>query len=344
MSPLPTALDAMKRPKRLNPIQVAASAAGAVLAAVIASFFGVAGTIIGTAVGSIVATTVSAIVWESIERGHEAVRQVVVKEHGPLLHRGSTESAGEITHADAEASAVEAQVDAGLDTDLAAGRPADGADVTGEPGSPAAETAAAGRVQVRQQSPLDPTHEEQIGTAAAASCPDGPGLEVTGPRRLVASNRGGRPAEVRRTAVAPERRDRGRRIGPFRRRWVLAVGSIVGVFVLALGIVTVVEVIAGRPLSSLTGGGHTPGGTSFGNIVTGTPETTTSTTSSSSTTSTSSASTTAPTSTTTTTPSSSTTTTNTPSSSTTTTSTTTPSSGGTGASGGTGGSTGTGNP
>ncbi|MDA8315287.1 MAG: hypothetical protein M0010_08955, partial [Actinomycetota bacterium] len=78
--------------KRLNPIQIAASASGAVLSALIASVFGVSGTVIGVAVGSIVATTVTAIVWESIERTHSKVRDVVVKKGHrlPLVHRWGT--------------------------------------------------------------------------------------------------------------------------------------------------------------------------------------------------------------------------------------------------------------
>lgn len=365
----------MKPPKRLNPIQVAASAAGAVLAAVIASFFGVEGTIIGTAVGSIVATTVSALVWESIERGHVAVRQVVVKEHGPLLHRGSTEPAGAVTSSEAEASAVEVQVDAGLDAQVAAGRPAAGGDAAGrdpgegvpgerglgerglgergpwEPGPEErlAGTAAAGQAEVQQQSPLDPTRTELATTAAVGAGASHSGAAATGPRRLVASSRSGHPAQVRRTSVAPDARRRGLGrfrgggFGGLRRRWVVVVGSVVGVFVVALGIVTVVEVIAGRPLSSVMGASTTHSGTSAQHLFTGTapstaPKTTTSTTAPPASTTTTSSSTT-----TTTTPSasSSTTTTTTPST-TTTTSTTTPSAGSSGGSGTSGAGAGTG--
>lgn len=342
------------RTKRLNPIQVAASAAGAVLSAVIASFFGVEGTIIGTAIGSIVATTVSALVWESIERGHDAVRQVVVKEHGPLFHQGTTTSAGEVTSADAAASAVEAQVDAGLDAGVSAGPAEDagaassGGSVQGvDTGEAPSETAASGHAEVRQQSPIDPTRQERMGTAelplvgsvvadgatgttaaATASVAGGSvrGHDVVGDRRLLASSRSGRSKHVRRNAASPGGRGRRR----FQRRWVVA-ASVVGVFVLALGIVTVVEAIAGRPLSSLVGGSNTTGGTSFGNVFSGgthgPPASTTTTTSTSTTTTTAPSSTT----TTTTTPLTSSTTTTTPSTpTTTTTTTTTPSGSGTG--------------
>ena len=59
--------------------QILASAAGAVIAAVIASFFGVKGTIVGVAIGSAAATMATAFVAQSIERGHQAVKQVVVR-------------------------------------------------------------------------------------------------------------------------------------------------------------------------------------------------------------------------------------------------------------------------
>jgi hypothetical protein len=69
--------------------QILASAAGAVIAAVILSSFGVKGTIIGVALGSVAATTGSALVAQSIERGHQAVKQAAVRapESSTLLRR-----------------------------------------------------------------------------------------------------------------------------------------------------------------------------------------------------------------------------------------------------------------
>src|SRR6185437_7208379 len=82
--------------------QILASAAGAVIAAVIASTCGVKGTIIGVAIGSAAATLGTALVAQSIERGHEAVRQVVERvpdsSASTLLRRlGSTDAAGAAT-------------------------------------------------------------------------------------------------------------------------------------------------------------------------------------------------------------------------------------------------------
>jgi hypothetical protein len=89
--------------------QILASAAGAVIAAIIASVFGVKGTIIGVAIGSAVATLGTALVAQSIERGQEAVKQVVVRapESSTLLRKlGATGASGDaVSPADAEPTA-----------------------------------------------------------------------------------------------------------------------------------------------------------------------------------------------------------------------------------------------
>ena len=260
--------------KRLNPIQIAASASGAVLSALIASVFGVSGTVIGVAVGSVVATTVTALVWESIERTHSKVRDAVVKKGPrlPLVHRWATRGATEEVEADARSTAIEASVDAGSGNEPATGN---------EP--------AAGNEPARAK-------------AAGASDDD----EV-GETRLVAWSRA-----TRTQPMAPA----GAHRPPMRKpRWPLVV-TIAASFVLALGLVTLVEVLGGRPLSSLIGASNSSGGTSAGNLLTSTPPEASPTTSST---------TAPPRPATTTSPSTSTTTTTTtsPSTSTTTTTTTT---------------------
>ena len=262
--------------KRLNPVQIAASASGAVLSALIASVFGVSGTVIGVAVGSIVATTVTAIVWESIERTHSKVRDVVVqKGHRlPLVHRWATRGAAGEVKADVRSSAIEASVDAGPGSEPASGN------------APA------------------PGSEPASGNAPARSATAGaPDLEEVGETRLVAWSRARIPRPT--PAGAPRR--------PARQpRWPLVV-TVAASFVLALGLVTLVEVLGGRPLSSLIGASSSSGGTSAGNFLTSTPPeappaATTTTTAPPRTTTTTSTSTTT-TTTTTTSPSTSTTTT-----------------------------------
>jgi hypothetical protein len=87
--------------------QVLASVAGAVVAATIASFFGVSGTIVGVAIGSAAATIGTAVVAQSIDRTHHAVRQAVVRApDSSLLRRlGGTNVAGAVTENVPEADA-----------------------------------------------------------------------------------------------------------------------------------------------------------------------------------------------------------------------------------------------
>ena len=91
--------------------QILASAVGAVLAAVIASVFGVKGTIVGVAIGSIVATTGTGLAFKSIEKTNKAVKQVVVRapESSLLRRLGGTDAAGltEATPLESSASAEE---------------------------------------------------------------------------------------------------------------------------------------------------------------------------------------------------------------------------------------------
>lgn len=215
--------------------QVLASAAGAVLSAVAASFFGVKGTVIGVAIGSAVATMGTALVAQSIERGHKVVTQVVPDQvrTGWLRHLGATQTVGEPTASTpSTVSAPDAQV-----------------------------------------------------------APAGAATETVGPP----------PASPPLVARPRSRPPRG---------LVLAV-SVVGAFLLALVFVTVLELVAGKPLAGLLGVHGAPSsGSSVGNIVspppatttTSTTTTTTSTTTTSTTTTTTTTTTTVPTSTTTTAP------------------------------------------
>ena len=94
--------------------QILASTAGAVCAAVIASVFGVKGTIVGVAIGSAAATMATAFVAQSIDRGHQVVKQVAVRapESSTLLRRlGGTEASGpSASSVDADASSPPTEV------------------------------------------------------------------------------------------------------------------------------------------------------------------------------------------------------------------------------------------
>ena len=206
--------------------QILASAGGAVLSAVIASIFGVKGTIVGVAIGSIAATMGTALVFQSIERTNEAVKQVVVRvPDSTLLRRlGGTKATG-VTRSEV-----------GAESALHEETATSAAQASGTVGEP--------------ESALDDLSEGQ----------------TPGPRPDPRTNL----------------------------RWPLIVGAVVGVFVFSLLLVTVVELIAGRPLADLFG--HAGGGTTVEKIFESPgpslPAPTTTTTTSSSTTTTSSSTTT----------------------------------------------------
>lgn len=135
--------------------QILASAAGAVIAALIASIFGVKGTIIGVAIGSAVATLGTALVAQSIERGQEAVKQVVVRapESSTLLRKlGATGASGDAASS-VDASSVPTE---------------------------AGPTAGAGAETVEMESAAGPLGEtEHLEISAAADAPATERLDAT---------------------------------------------------------------------------------------------------------------------------------------------------------------------
>jgi hypothetical protein len=223
--------------------QILASTAGAVCAAVIASLFGVKGTIVGVAIGSAAATMATAFVAQSIERGHQAVKQVAVRapETSTLLRRlGGTRASGP------SASSVDTS---SAPTELVGGS---------EPrGGSAPET-------VEMASTAAPAGEtERLEISATAATPATQRLRATIPPPM--------PTQVT------------RRTTPQGFTWRAIAGTVAVVFVLALLFITAVELISGKPLSTIFGGADT--GTTLKNLVnpapapTTTPPSTTSTTS-----------------------------------------------------------------
>ncbi len=222
--------------------QILASTAGAVIAAVIASSFGVKGTIVGVAIGSAAATMATAFVAQSIDRGHEAVKQAAINAPGPatLLRKlGGTGATGDTHGSDASAPTevmgrTSAAGDAGAET--------------AEMASTAAPAGATGRLEI----------------SAAADAPATERLQATTrPMRAAV----GWPAAARRFS------------------WRAIAASAVIVFVLALLLITAVELISGKPLTAIFGGADT--GTSVKNLFTPPPAPTTTPTSTTTTTSTS---------------------------------------------------------
>jgi hypothetical protein len=249
--------------------QILASVGGAVIAATIASVFGVKGTIVGVAIGSAAATMGTALVAQSIERGQKAVKQVVVRapDSSSLLRKlGATGSSG------GTASSVDASPSG----------PAEAA-ATGEA---VATGAAAETVEMQSATPSEETGRLEISAVA-----DAPATE-----RLRATT----------APAAPAVRGGGR--GAQRFSWPVIVGTTAIVFVLALLLIVAIELISGKPLGSIFGNAgngniftppsQTTTTTPTSNTTTTSTTTTTSPTSSTTTTSTTSASSSTSTSTT----------------------------------------------
>ena len=243
--------------------QILASAVGAVLAALIASSFGVKGTVVGVAIGSAVATAGTALVSQSIERGHKAVRQVVVGDpEQPILRNlGATRVAG------------------GASNRLTQGTASDA--VTEQQ-----HRSAGGVVHQTVEGPASGPGQPHAGPTAPTPTPSARG-DGTWPVTPV----GSAPTAARSTSSALRTRGRTGRTPPIRWKQWAVVGAIV--FVIALLTVTTIELAAGRSLSTLYGGngvrlfGHPPPTTlpvttttaPSSSSTTSTPSTTSSTTS-----------------------------------------------------------------
>ena len=198
--------------------QILASTAGAVCAAVIASVFGVKGTIVGVAIGSAAATMATALVAQSIERGHQAVKQVAVRapETSTLLRRlGGTRASGP-SSSSVDASSAPTEV-VGRSAPLGGSAP-ETVEMASTP-APAGET-------------------ERLEISATADTPATQRLRAT-------------------TTPPPTPKPVARRTTQLGFSWRAIAGSVAVVFVLALLFITALELISGKPLSAIFGGADT---------------------------------------------------------------------------------------
>ncbi len=219
----------MKLPYR----QIIGSAIGAVLAALIASSFGVKGTIIGVAIGSAAATIGSALVMQSIERGQHAVKQVAVR-----VQDGST--APLLPPARWDGVVGRGCVFAGRRCADAGGRPGRRGD--GEDG-------------VRRGVGPDETNRLEISAVADAPVTERLEAETVPVPTHAAAGTDGR---------GESNPGDGWLIGR-RFSWKAIAGTSAIVFVLALLLITAIELIAGKPLASIFGSNDT--GPTISNIL-----------------------------------------------------------------------------
>lgn len=274
--------------------QILASAAGAVIAALIASSFGVTGTIIGVAIGSMAATLGTTLVSQSIERGQKAVKQAAVRvpegSASTLLRRmGATGAAGGPT------SSVDGGPTGPHPTEVVGAVGEESTEMAA--GAAPADVPATEREHVVREGHDEPAHED-----GATTTPTQPTVVLEG-AGVVGVTGGAGVA----TAAGALGEGRARRFS-----WKTLAGTAAIVFILALGLVTAIELIANRATVFTPSSPGTPT-TTTSNPPATTTSTTTSPTTSSTTSTTSpraTTSTTAP-STTTTNPSSASTTTTT---------------------------------
>ncbi|WP_409330167.1 hypothetical protein [Trujillonella humicola] len=124
-----------KKKISLSPVQVTAGAMASVSSAVVASFFGVAGTLIGAALASVISTVSAALYSTSLARTNDRLRQVRVQLAAP----GSPGSPGRTAADTADPAGATAVLDGPADGPDAVARPDDEQDGS-EPDDAAAGT------------------------------------------------------------------------------------------------------------------------------------------------------------------------------------------------------------
>ncbi|GAB6939154.1 hypothetical protein ACQP60_12275 [Isoptericola variabilis] len=229
---------------RLSLTQVVASALAAVSATVLMSFFGVAGTIIGAGLASVVTVIGNFLYTRSIEKTHEQLKPVVTKvvaRTGPASARSRTVA----MRVSGTATTARGTV---VSTSDAADAPVGGDGATTVERRSVTETLADGTVPGTQPldatAPLDETRPlGPVGAAGAAlASEDGDGSDGEVPD-------GDAPE-----GEEPEPRNAWLRfVEKHGTKKVLAL-SAAALFVVVMGVVLVVELVIGKPLSDAVRG------------------------------------------------------------------------------------------
>jgi hypothetical protein len=280
----------------LSGTQVVASMLAAVTGAIAASYAGIAGTVIGVAVMSVVSTAGSAVYRHYLARSQERLRSAVVviaphaSHNGTAGHRArlaagksaqATGKSAQATGESARATGKSAQADgqpvrisghaaAAGHTGDAAGRSADAelaaGRITSWPWSPdgpmtdefpAVGSGETARWSSSSAEAFRPTDYHGLDQAEATQeMPGGP--DNDGPRADV--NGPGPDTGTDHESVRPAGSPSGRR------RWLAIAAAAIAVFLLTLGAITAVEVIAGKPLDALIWG-RSGGGTTVGRLA-----------------------------------------------------------------------------
>jgi hypothetical protein len=236
----------MSRPGglQLSPVQIIAALLATLTGAILASYLGVGGTLAGAAVGSIASTTGTEVYRHYLRRSQERLK-----------------SAGEVLR--------HRQADSGQHARHAAGRPASGAGVGDAATETLAASRAAGRYNGRGQDRSPDAAETQIIPAAPQAGAWQRRADAAGPAGHSAGEHA--TGELSDGAAVPN--GSGGSGGPWwrnisRRQWLIYGGVALGLFLVAMVIVTIIELSVGKPLDAAVWGKHSTG-TSVGNLVGG---------------------------------------------------------------------------
>jgi hypothetical protein len=247
----------MSRPGglQLSPVQIVASLLATLTGAILASYLGVGGTLVGAAVGSIASTTGTEVYRHYLRRSQERLKAA-----GDVLRSRQAGPGQHARHAAGQQAGGARLGDAATET-LAASRAARGG--AGGPG--------AGRYDGRGPDTSPDATETQIIPAVAEA--------GAWPRQAGAAGPAGHTAGEHATGelsreAAPDGSDgSGGSGGPWwrnisRRQWLMYGGVTLAVFLVAMVVVTIIELSAGKPLDAAVWGKHSTG-TSVGNLVGG---------------------------------------------------------------------------
>ena len=294
------------RPKagiELNTVQLVSSMAAAVTGAILTSYLGDGGTILGTAVGAGASTAGFAVYKHYLVRTKEKVAPVLVEHARQWTPTGSLDTDQNPTRADAAGAAGGPSAADATRVDQAVGYQ----NGTGRNGNGNGQrTTAADWEQARRTAPgwaeptradwgPDGTRQDQRSAGATRQdhwTPDATRHDLPVTRQDAAPTRTARYGTVQMGASGgsgdpggpggPGSGKHGRSgSGGFagwlsgRPRWVLTAGSAAAVFVLALIIITVVELGTGKPIDASVWGRHQSGTTLGGSSTSTTPSPTT---------------------------------------------------------------------
>jgi hypothetical protein len=253
----------MSRPGglQLSPVQIVASLLATLTGAILASYLGVGGTLTGAAVGSIASTTGTEIYRHYLRRSQERLKAA-----GEVLRHRQEPTGQHARHAAGQQTGT-ARLDGAATGTLAANQAGQRAARPGAAGSVAGQYNGRG-----PDTPADPTETQALPAAASAwqrRVGGGPAAAQSAGEHATGELSDGPATGELSDGAAPG----GDGSGPWwrnlsRRQWLTYGGVALGVFLVAMVIVTIIELSVGKPLDAAVWGKHSTG-TSVGNLVGG---------------------------------------------------------------------------